>query len=135
MRKPTKCKSCNINYELTGKTGKHQLINCGLVCKVCLSKDKVAFHGGHEGLFGEALECRTCHNYILYTNGSLDAVWKDEIYIPSASGNIFVMRDYEDSTTFISINSIKVTKLKQIIEFKSMDDLVDKVKMITLFHN
>jgi len=115
---------------------KHELVAPKFVCPLCNKIPKWYSHLNDE-CSGDALECKSCHNYILYiSTGTKEEDierWKDEIYIPSKSGDILVMRGFEDNTTFISINDKKVITLNQIIQFKSLDDLINKVRTIVVF--
>jgi len=130
MRKPTKCRSCNINYELTGLTGRHEIIKADKACPLCGVSEKIVLHYGHEGLSGEAIECHSCHNYIRYTNGTPEAIWKDEIYL---SPNYLLLRSYEDNTSTYFQNNKIIFETNNIIQFTSLDNLIEKLKTIVVF--
>lgn len=131
MATKRKCRSCFLAKEYVMETSKHQLVDPKLICPLCSHKGKWYSHLNDE-LSGDALECKGCHNYIFYVIDPPHP-WKDEIYIPRDSGEILVMREFEDKTTFISIDNKKVTTLNQILQFQNLDELMGRIKTIVMF--
>lgn len=109
---------------------KHRLVAADFVCLLCGKKSKWYSHIT-EGIVGDALECKLCHDYIIYINS--DKTWKDEIYLYRDEQEVLVMRDYEDNTTYISVNNKEVVTLKHILQFSSVEKLLDKVETIIVF--
>jgi hypothetical protein len=135
MRKPTKCRSCNISYELTGKTGRHHLVDVSLICLVCGFNGKSVYHGAHEELHGESFECSSCHNYILYSDGN-GCIWKDEIFFPNED---FLIRqiDYHlvgrsEACSLFSFNK-KLITLPLLTEWASISELYSKLELLATF--
>jgi len=136
MRKPGKCRSCNLNYELTNKVGRHQIVNADIYCLICKSSGKSAYHGSHEDLSGDSLECNNCHNYILYTIG-MGTIWKDEIYLPN---NSCLIRDLEESKSHFIFNDVAwdsgkfySIEIPGILQFSSIENLISKLEILSIF--
>lgn len=132
-----KCRSCDLTNQLIDKPIKHKLISVNFRCPLCNKIPKWYSHL-HEDLSGDSLECKSCHNYILYnsTDAKIEDTkkWKDEIHFFVSGKEFFVMRDYEDSRTYVWVNdSHNPIKLNSILEFKSLEDLINKVKTIVVF--
>lgn len=110
-----KCKSCSIiNKELCIENNKHRLIKTNFICPLCNKNTKWYSHINHE-LSGDALECKSCRNYIIYVVEP-NKPWKDEIYLSTSKDMVFVMRNFEDNKTFISLKEL-LAKIKTIIVF------------------
>lgn len=129
MRKPTRCRSCNYNYSFVGRTSRHQILKADYLCLVCGKQEKIALHEGDE-LSGEAVECHSCHNYIRYTNGSPEAIWKDEIFLPN---DFLLIRNYEKKESFIFKNNKEAYSIPKIIEFTNINHLFIKLKTLIIF--
>lgn len=125
-----KCRSCILAKEFVTEPSKHRLVEADFTCVLCGKKPKWYSHINDE-LVGDALECKFCHDYIIYING--DVTWKDEIYLYRDDKEVLVMRNYEENTTFVSIDNKEVTTLKHILQFKSVEDLLNKIETIVVF--
>jgi hypothetical protein len=128
MRKPSKCRSCNLNYELSGEAGKHSVVDIGMYCPLCKKVNKWIYHGQHDQLSGDALECKVCHNYILYSDG-VGTIEKDEIYF---SKNYCLIRDLEKSKSYFSIDDKRIFTFPYIVIFSNPKDLFNKLKTIVV---
>ncbi len=134
MRKPGKCRSCNIAYELTYKTGRHRLVDIGLICLVCNYAGKSLYHGQHEDLHGDTFECNSCNKYILYTDGA-GTIWKDEIYF---SDKEYLIREIDhqlsdNKSECLYIYNGKTIRLPMLTEWTSIADLYSKLEVFQTF--
>lgn len=130
MRKPAKCRSCNLNYSLTGKAGKHYIVDAEIFCPLCKVAGKSILHGPDEYLCGDTLECNICHNYILYTDNGGFNIWKDEIYLPE---DYCLIRSVENCETILLIKEETAFVVPAIIQFDSGEALLQKLKILVLF--
>lgn len=95
----------------------------------------------NDDLVGDALECKSCHNYILYvipdivpgTNDLFLQPWKDEIYLLKDSKEILVMRNFEDNNTYVAIDNKRVTDFNGVLQFNSVEYLFKKLESIIVF--
>lgn len=135
-----KCRSCKMMKDMGADQLKHELVAPPYKCVICNKQTKWYSHLCDD-LMGDSLECKSCHNFIIYALPDIDPkteehyynIWKDEIYLSQFSKEILVLRSYEDNTTFISINDIKVTALNHIIQFESLIQLYKKLESIVVF--
>ena len=123
------CRSCGINFSLTGNRGKHKLVDVGIFCPVCMTASKSIHHSENDDLVGDAYECSGCHNYILYTDGKGD-ICKDEIYL---TDEYFLIRDLEDNTSFFGKDGDKVFSSESIIQFTDVKELFHRLKNLRAF--
>lgn len=130
MSNNRKCRSCVLAKKYSSEQSKHRLVSADFTCPLCEKKPKWYSHLNSE-LVGDALECKLCHNYIIYVTP--DGVWKDEIYLFKEDHEVLVMRSFEDTTTYVSLDDEEVTTLQHILQFKSTDDLLSKVQTILVF--
>jgi transcription elongation factor Elf1 len=145
MATKRQCRSCELTNQITSDPVKHKLITADYYCPLCNKIPKWYSHL-HKELLGDSLECKSCRNYILYVVPDIKTggvkKWKDEINSSFSLKNeevfimrdIFVMRDYEDNRTYVFVgNSKNPIKVNSILEFKSLEDLTNKVKTIVVF--
>jgi|ERR1035437_6070054 hypothetical protein len=124
----SKCRSCSFNYALTGDIGIHQIGDTGLYCPLCHYSGESIFHGEHETLTGNALECNNCNNYIIYFyNGG--KIMKDELYFDN---DYCLIRYVEDNTSIYFSGSKLLLSFNKILDCYDKDILFDKLKTYVL---
>lgn len=128
MTKKVVCRSCELQYKELRRRTEHFLVDVGFYCPVCDNSGKCYSHTD-DALWGDALECKRCHNYILYLSpkGEFD---KDEIYLPK---DICISRYLHIGETTIFIGDKTAADLKQIIQFSTKKKLIEKVRTILTF--
>lgn len=112
---------------------KHVLIKTDFICIVCNKPSKWYSHWG--GWLGDALDCKSCHNYIVYLNSKneLPLIWKDEIYLSKNNREVAFLRSYIENKTQIYINENKLTDLNHILKFDSAEHLLKRIESIIVF--
>ena len=123
------CKSCKLGIELGGVAGTHEVENINLYCPMCKNSNNWIYHGEHDSLSGDALECNYCNKYIIYTNGK-DTIWKDEIYFDK---DYCLIRDMESLKSYFSIGDKLVYIFPNLIDFSESKDILNKLKMVAVF--
>ena len=132
MKKNTKCKTCNYNIKVTGTPGKHRVVDTGMFCPVCNKTVKSIFHSEHDGF---SLECRSCHNYILYFSDEEgdgnNLIWKDETYYEDS--RYCLIRNLEDHSSALLCDEDKVLELDTIVDIKNVNSLLSRLKKLIIF--
>lgn len=123
-----KCRSCEINLQLTRDTGHHELVNAGMYCLLCKKLVESLHHGQHDELSGESLECINCNDYIIYYDHN-GLIWKDEIYLDK---DFLLIRSIEYSKSTILIGDKEVAELPTVIQFTDAKNLFNKLKTIVV---
>ena len=123
-----KCRSCKLDYNMVYKPRKHKLVDLNLVCPVCNYNGKWASHLCDE-LWGDGLECRKCHNYILYVSPE-NQKWKDEIYLPK---DRFLIRDFNDNSSAVYSNHKQIFEVKHLIQFQNYAQLENNIRTMVVF--
>lgn len=124
---------------------KHELVEAGYHCPVCNKVTKWYSHVT-DTLVGDSLECKTCHNYIIYVLFDLvpgvdefEAAtpcltkWKDEIYTSWGDKDVSVIRNIEDNVTLVSVDDGAYIKLNHVLEFTSIEQLNKRLESIIVF--
>lgn len=137
-----KCRTCKFSKENYIEVRKHILCTTSFKCVLCNKPTKWYSHMDDDsGLMGDALECKSCHNFIIYAMPDINPeteehylkVWKDEIYISRKSKEVLVLRNYEDNHTVIYIDNINLTDIEGILQFDSPIHLLKRVESIVVF--
>ncbi len=132
MAKKQVCRSCELQYRELRRRTDHELVDVGFHCPVCDNSGKCYSHED-DALWGTALECKRCHNYILYLSpkGEID---KDEIYLPK---NLCVTRYFSvNDTTIYSLEQPydkTIVSINRILQFDSKKSLINKVRTMIMF--
>ncbi len=129
MSKRKICRSCKMNQNMVVEPAKHHLVSPGIHCPLCNHHLGKFYSHIDDDLWGDALECKKCHNYILYLS-PYGEKWKEESYLPN---DTCVIRHFENNETYISVKNKDAAKVKHLITFNSLDDLMKKVRTIITF--
>lgn len=137
-----KCRTCQFSKDNFFKSTKHVLCKTDFTCAFCNKPTKWYSHFDDDtDLVGDALECKSCHNFIVYAIPDIGPdpkilipkVWKDEIYLSRNSKEILVLRSYEDNQTVIQIDNTLVTNIEGILHFNSPEHLLKRVDSIIVY--
>lgn len=132
MRKKVICRSCELQYKELRRRTQHKLVNVGFYCPLCHYTGKCYSHTD-DALWGDALECKSCHDYILYLSPKREFD-KDEIYLPN---DLTVIRYFSitDTTVFSSRKGYDETicSVNRILQFESKENLIQKVRTMITF--
>ena|SRR5271166_1206826 len=122
-----KCRSCTMDYGNDTHT-RHRLIDAGLLCPLCNYRGKWCSHI-NEDLWGDSLECKKCHDYILYVSPD-NQIWKDEIYLPQ---DRYLIRHLETNTSSLFVGLKEITTLDYIVQFQTLRQLINRIQTIVVF--
>ncbi len=123
----TACRSCKMDYSLVGGR-RHRLIDVGLQCPLCYYNGKWCSHI-NDDLWGDGIECRKCHNYILYVSPE-NQIWKDEIYL---QGEVYLIRHIDTNTSALYIGNKTIVEMDHIIQFQDLAQLERRIKTMMVF--
>jgi|WetSurMetagenome_2_1015567.scaffolds.fasta_scaffold435581_2 hypothetical protein len=137
-----KCRTCRFSKENYLEAKKHILCTTDFKCVLCSKPTKWYSHYDDDsGLVGDALECKSCHNFIIYVIPDINPeteehylkVWKDETYLFRKSKDVLVLRSYEDNTTAIIIDDVQKIFIEGILHFDSSEHLMKRIESIIVF--
>lgn len=133
------CRSCELDVlyrEIGIGDIKHETIYADYKCIICNNDSQWLSHK-HEALYGDALECSKCHDYIIYISPE-NILWKDEIY--TNDPDYYIIRSFEDNYTDIyeagtgpSFKNKKVFSNNNVLKIENTSSLIQKIKTLMVF--